>query len=239
MGEAFVNRMWAHFLGYGFTKPIDDMGPHATPTHPELLTYLGQQFKDHSYNPKEVMRWIVLSEPYALSSRSSGSKGDDPLIGETPKFSRFYLRQMSAEQLYESLLVATQAHKTRGSFEEEEKAKSEWLQQFVTAFGTDEGDEATNFNGSIPQALMMMNGDLIQKATDASKGSFLATLASSNLRPAQQIEYLFLAALARRPSSAELSAANALQAARQGNSTAALQDIWWAVLNSNEFIINH
>ena len=37
-----MNRMWAHFLGYGFTKPIDDIGPHNPPSHPELLDQLGQ-----------------------------------------------------------------------------------------------------------------------------------------------------------------------------------------------------
>ena len=53
-------------------------------------------------------------------------------------FSHFYLRQMRAEELYESLLVATEAQKTRGSYEEQEAAKREWLEQFTLAFGTDE-----------------------------------------------------------------------------------------------------
>ena len=240
MGQALVNRLWSHFLGYGFTKPIDDMGPHNGPTHPDLLQYLGEEFREHSYSVKDVMRWIVLSEPYALASKITASnKIDDPSVGEKPLFSRFYLRQMQAEQLYESLLVATQAHKTRGSFEEEEKQKSEWLQQFVNAFGTDEGDESTSFNGSIPQALMMFNGDLMKKATDGAQGSFLHTIAHSKLRPQQQIDYLFMAALGRRPNSQELQAANALLGARKGDPVAALQDVWWVVLNTNEFILNH
>jgi hypothetical protein len=239
--KAIVNRMWAHFLGYGFTKPIDDFGPQNAPTHPELLDYLGQELRKNSFNLKELMKWIALSEAYGLSSRiSSSNASDDPLLGESPKFSHFYLRQMRAEELYESLLVATAAHKTRGSYEEQEKSKGEWLRQFVIAFGNDEGTEATTFNGTIPQALMMFNGDLIKKATNSEKGSFLSEIATSkSMKPADKINFLFLSGLTRLPTKSELDIANKLLIARQGDTAAALQDIWWAVLNSNEFILNH
>jgi len=240
MDKTMVNRMWQHFLGYGFTKPIDDLGPHNNPSHPALLDYLGEEFRNNSFNLKELMRWIVLSEPYSLSSRvTAQNKSDDPLLGEAPKFTHFYLRQMRAEELYESLLVATQAHKTRGSYEEQEKLKGEWLGQFTLAFGTDEGDESTTFNGTIPQALMMMNGGLVKKAITAEKGSFLNVIATSNMSPANKIEYLYEAALARRPSSNEIAIANQLVVARKGDAGAALQDMFWAVLNSNEFILQH
>ncbi|MFT5522717.1 MAG: hypothetical protein ACI9HK_000661 [Pirellulaceae bacterium] len=240
MDKMIVNRMWSHFMGYGFTKPIDDMGPHNAPTHPELLDYLGVQVRENSYNLKELIRWIVLSEPYSLSSRTTPSnKSDDPLLGETPKFSHFYLRQMRAEELYESLLVATEAHKTQGSYENQEKTKADWLRQFVVAFGTDEGDETTTFNGTIPQALMMFNGALIKEATNVDKGSFLWKVANSTLSPKEKIAYLYSAGLGRAPTSTEVAIANKLYLARKGDSAAALQDVWWAVLNSNEFIMNH
>jgi hypothetical protein len=241
LSKMAVNRLWAHFLGYGFTKPIDDMGPHNTPTHPELLDYLAKQLESKSYNLKDLISWIVLSEPYSLSSRTNSTNEtvDDPLLGEPPKFSRFYLRQMRAEELYESLLIATEAHKTRGSYEEQEKIKAKWLEQFVTAFGNDDGGEATTFNGTIPQALMMFNGDLVKKATSTEKGGFLHKIANSTLSNPQKINYLFQAALSRNPTKSEITIANKLLIARERDTVAALQDIWWAVLNSNEFIINH
>ena len=93
-------------------------------------------------------------------------------------FSHFYLRQMRAEELYESLLVATEAENTQTSYEEQEDTKREWLKQFTLAFGTDDNEETTTFNGTIPQTLMMMNGDLIKKATSIEKGSFLHRVAS-------------------------------------------------------------
>jgi hypothetical protein len=156
---------------------------------------------------------------------------------------------MSAEQLYESLIVATRAEKTRGSFEEQEKTKTEWLAQFITAFGNDEAGEATTFNGTIPQALMMMNGDLIKKATDNSQGSFLHTIVNSSLSSQQQIDYLAMAALSRPANRSEVQVASdllALRSAEKGGNNAdwnprlsAIQDLWWVYLNSNEFILIH
>jgi hypothetical protein len=243
LGKAIVNRMWAHFLGYGFTKPIDDLGPHNPPSHPDLLDYLAKQFVGHGHDLRRLIHWIVLSEPYSLSSKFGAkvakNKQDDPTLGNKPLFSHFYVRQMQAEELYESLLVATEAHKTKGSFQEQEKTKGDWLQQFTLAFGTDEGDETTTFNGTIPQALMMMNGDLIKKATSLDNGGFLNKMITGNMKPHARIDYLYLAALARKPTKQEMSIANQLLAARGGDPAAAMQDVWWAILNTNEFILNH
>ncbi|MFM8292331.1 MAG: DUF1549 and DUF1553 domain-containing protein [Planctomycetia bacterium] len=237
--KAIVNRIWGHFLGYGFTKPVDDLGEHNPPSHPELLDGLAERFREQSFDLKELVRWIVLSRPYALSSRTAaGNAKDDPLLGEKPKFSHFYLRQMQAEQLYESLLTATQADKTQRG-EEAAKKKDQWMSQFVIAFGTDEGDDATTFNGSIPQVLMMFNGELIKQATSTGKGGFLDAVATSGGSPKAKIDTLYLAALARKPSAKEVATANAILGARKGDVVGSLQDIWWAVLNSNEFIINH
>ncbi|HEX5444184.1 MAG TPA: hypothetical protein VFW87_10165, partial [Pirellulales bacterium] len=140
---------------------------------------------------------------------------------------------------YESLLVATEAHKTQGSFQEQEKTKGDWLRQFTLAFGTDEGDETTTFNGTIPQTLMMMNGDLIKKATSLEKGGFLNKMITGDMKPHARIDHLFQAALARKPTKQEMNIAYQLLVARGGNPAAAMQDVWWAILNSNEFILNH
>ena len=239
MPKAIVNRMWGHFLGYGFTKPVDDLGEHNPPSHPELPDGLAERFREQSFDLKELIRWIVLSRPYALSSKTGkGNQQDDPSLGEKPKFTHFYLRQMRAEELYESLLTATEADQARGG-EEAAKKKDQWLSQFIIAFGTDEGDDATTFNGSIPQVLMMFNGDLIRQATSVGKGGFLDRVASGGGKNAAKITTLYQAALARNPSPKEVAAANAMLVARKGDAIGALQDIWWAMLNSNEFILNH
>jgi hypothetical protein len=238
LDKMIVNRMWAQFLGYGFTRPMDDLGPHNAPSNAELLEKLGQAFRESSYDLRQLMRWIVLSQPYQLSSRiSDANRDDDPTVGESPRFSHFYTRQMSAEQLYQSLI--TIGGQARGSLEQQQVERDRWLRQFVVAFGTDEGDEATTFNGTIPQALMMFNGDLIKRTTQLDSGSFLKTLADAPTKPAEKVQVLFAAGLARKARAEEVTMAAQLLNVRKGNIGEMLQDMWWAILNSNEFIIVH
>lgn len=238
---AIVNRTWGQLLSYGFTKPVDDMGPHNPPSNPDLLQHISDQFVANGYNLKELLRWITASQAYALSSRaSSDNASDDPTAGSTPLFSKFYLRQMSAEQLYDSLIVATAADEAgRGSYEDRQQIRLQWLQQFTIAFGTDEGDEASTFNGTIPQTLMMMNGELVHDATCGKPGSFVYELAMSDMKDRQKVERLYLAALSRKPLPKELTMANKVWAARGGDSLEAMKDLWWVLLNCNEFILNH
>lgn len=239
LDKMIASRMWSLFLGYGFTKPIDDLGPHNPPSHPELLEQLGKAFRESSYDLKQLITWITLSRPYQLSATlGPNNEIDDPSIGETPKFSRFYLRQMSAEQLYQSLVSLTQAA-AAGSYEQQEQERRRWLEQFVVAFGTDEGDEATTFNGSIPQALMLFNGDLTKKATTTAEGGFIDRLSTSGRSPRDRLTQLFMTGLARRPTRSEMNIASKLLVARKYNEKEMLQDMWWAILNSNEFIMQH
>jgi hypothetical protein len=219
---------------------VDDIGPHNLPSHPALLAELGTAFVNAGYDLKRLARWIVLSEAYGLSSRiNDGNRKDDPDKGEPPLFSRFYLRQMEAEQLYESLLAATQADAgLKGA--QREAMKAEWLRQFSTAFGNDEGAESTTFNGSIPQALALMNGDLVKRACWTDAGGFLDRVANDGrLTDREKIDYLYRAALGRRPGKDERRACDELLASRDGDVVETLADVWWAALNSNEFILVH
>jgi hypothetical protein len=238
--QASVNRLWAYFFGYGFTRPPHDMGPHNPPSHPELLEALGHEFRENGFDLKRLMRWIVLSDAYGLSSRlSSGNRTDDPTRGVVPQFSRFYVRQMLPEQLFESLLVATAADETVAK-EKRANFKDRWLRQFDTAFGTDDNAEATTFNGSIPQLLTLMNGELMERACSTDSGSFLDKIANDDsLSNREKINYLYRAALGRHPTKPEADMCNELLVKRSGDVVGTLQDVWWAVLNSNEFILVH
>ena len=239
LDKAIVNRMWAHFLGYGFTKPIDDLGPHNPTTQPQLFDELAKDFRNTSYDLKQLIVWITMSQPYQVSSRiTKDNSSDEPSLGDPPKFSHFYTRQMGAEQLYQSLSVATQANR-KGSLEEQQRRREEWMKQFVIAFGTDEGDETTTFNGSIPQSLMLFNGDLIKEAISLETGSWLHGLAQAKSSPTDKIQHLFIAGLGRRPKPEEVSVAQQILVKRKNEVGGMLQDMWWAILNSNEFIFNH
>jgi hypothetical protein len=118
--------------------------------------------------------------------------------------------------------------------------KLRWLEQFTSNLGNDEGAEATTFNGSIPQALTMMNGELVRRACSTDSGGFLAAIANDEgLSNREKINYLYRAALSRLPGKDETGVCNELLAARGGDVVQTLQDVWWAVLNSNEFILIH
>lgn len=238
---AMVNRMWSQFFGYGITKPVDDMGPHNPASHPDLLDRLGSEFVKSRYDVKQLVRWICNSEAYNVTSQASkvNEEKDNPAAGTTAMFSHVYLKSMSAEQLYDSLIVATNAHKSgRSSWEQAEDKKRVWLRQFVIAFGTDEGDESTTFNGSIPQALMMMNGDLVKDAISAQKGSFLNTILAETPKDTDRIRRLYLTSLGRAPNPKEAKGAQDLLRVSP-DKLAAYQDMFWALLNSNEFIFIH
>ncbi len=240
IADALVNRLWGHFLGFGFTRPVDDMGPHQPASHPRVLDLLAIEFAKHNFDVRELMRWICNTEAYNLSSKfGPKNKIDNPAIGEMPLFSHVYVKQMNAEQLFDSLLVATHAHKTgQADLDKSKQQRQMWLQQFVQAFGTDENDEATSFNGSIPQALMMMNGELIEKAVSAEEGSFLRSILANDDNDSQKIRALFLTALSRPPLGKEQKAAQQLINSSADRLTG-YQDLFWALLNSNEFILIH
>ena len=239
LDKAIVNRMWAHFLGYGFTKPIDDLGPHNPTSQPELFEELSSDFRAASYDLKQLIVWITMSQPYQLSSKiTKDNVSDEPSLGESPKFSHFYTRQMNAEQLFQSLAVATHANR-KGSLEEQQRKREDWMRQFVVAFGTDEGDETTTFNGSIPQSLMLFNGDLIKEAISTEAGSWLHAMLQNKGSVADKIQFLYIAGLGRKPRPEEVNVAQQLMVARKNDVGGMLQDMWWAILNSNEFIFNH
>ena len=125
-----------------------------------------------------------------------------------------------------------------------DKKRSAWLNQFTFTFGNDEGEEGSSFQGTIPQALMMMNGELMDRATGGKPGSFLADLRDAALlqRKARpdllMVNNLYLAALSRGPSNREGAAARHLLES-QPDTICVLEDIFWALLNSNEFVLNH
>ena len=233
--QAFVNRTWGHFFGRGFVNPVDDFGSHNPPSNPELLAKLGEDFRDSGYDIKSLIRWIMNSEAYGLTSASIKENDKDDSL-----FTHMNMKPMTPEQLFDSLIVATAAHKTGG--EDMTKNRDKWLGQFVFTFANDEGEEGSSFQGTIPQALMMMNGDLMERAVGGKSGSFLADL----LEKAQLqgkgseafvVNQLYLAALSRSPTRNELGAARRYLTSYP-DTICVMEDMFWALLNSNEFVLN-
>ncbi len=237
LAKAFVNRMWAHFLGRGFVNPVDDFGPHNPPSHPEVLNRLAKDFREGGYDVKKLCRWIMATQAYQLSSiRGKGNEKDENLFTAMP------LKPMSPEQLFESLLTATRAHKA-GTVNDGNRRRDAWLRQFTFAFANDEAEESTSFQGTIPQALMMMNGDLMKEALSGKPGSFLAEVCERAAHVGRapdtyMVNSVYLAALSRHPTPRELNQAREYLHGYP-DSLQVLQDLFWAFLNSNEFILIH
>ncbi|WP_337174199.1 DUF1549 domain-containing protein [Paludisphaera sp.] len=236
LAQATVNRAWAHFMGRGFVNPVDDIGPHNPPVLEEAFEALTEEFRASGHDVKQLIRWITSSAAYQASSVRPAKK-EHP---EDELFSVMALRPMSPEQLFDSLLTATAAHRP-GTGRDDARRES-WMRQFLFTFGNDEDDETTSFQGTIPQSLMMMNGDLMRDALSGKPGSFLADAleqARRSRRPAAfMVDQLYMAALSRRPTSAESSSA-VRYLESYPDAMPFLQDLFWALLNSNEFILNH
>ena len=252
LAAAFVNRLWGHFFGEGFTAAVDDIGPHSPASHPELLGLLTRQFVRSGYDTKQLVRWICNSEPYQLSSRvRNANRTDDPIEGQSPQFSHMYVKSMTAEQMYDSFLVATKANRAGGvDWTQAESHRQQWLSQFVVNYETDENDEAMEFDGTMNQALTLMNGSLVEKALELSAGTLLDEVVRRKSDEKEKIRQLCLAVLSRLPSPNELTAMRKLvrddspgrspkSAGRSVASAEGYQDLFWALLNSNEFALVH
>ena len=236
-GKAFVNRMWGHFLGRGFAHPVDDFGEHNPVSHPELLEELGKKFAHYGHDSKRLIRWICNSEPYQLSS--TANKSNDQQEHEK-FFSRMLLKSMSPEQLYESLITATRAEVGEDR-DARNRLRQDWMSKLVVNFGDDEGNEAT-FNGTVVQALLLMNGDDMNKAITYKNGTVMQSAARRGGNAAAIMGDLYMAALNRPPTANEISRVTRVFATaptKSGGAVSQWQDLFWALLNSNEFILNH
>lgn len=237
LATAFVNRLWAHFMGRGFVNPVDDFGSHNPPNHPELLERLADDFQSSGYDVKRLVRRIVLSRPYQLSSL--GSKSTD---AEVDLFNRMLLKPMTPEQLFESLLTATAGNHS-GKDAENQRRRDRWMRQFLFTFANDEAGEGSSFQGTIPQALMMMNGDLISEALSERPGGFLSDVYERAVRQgrspaAYMADQIYLATLSRSPTRNEVGMVGRFLTEADAP-IQVLQDLFWALLNSNEFVLNH
>ncbi|MBI2804740.1 MAG: DUF1549 domain-containing protein [Planctomycetes bacterium] len=254
--KAFVNRTWGHFFGKSFTKDaVDDFGDHNPVSHPELLDKLSEDWaKKYSHNPKVLIRWICNSQAYGLSSRAN--KWNDKVEDET-LFARMLLKPMTPEQMFESMMTATDAKlgQDKGT---RLAAKEKWFDKLIVNFGNDEGEEGS-FSGTVIQALLLMNGDDINKAISDPKDGAVAAIVrkrgASFAAARFAIHDLYMHTLNRPPTDKELldmvSAKTRMWAFRKNMSpftpipntpqfwTNYYQDVMWALLNCNEFILNH
>lgn len=248
VARAMVNRMWAHVFGYGFTNPIDDLGPHNPVSHPELLEHLTQAFVQSDYDVRRLMRWMSLSEAFHLSSIQAepALAIDDPQEGGTPLFSRAYPRHMGPEQVYESIRIAIRSVAEQPIESSIGTAhRRQWVEQFVQSYGTDENDENLGFEGNLAEAMLMMNGQDLQEAIPLAAVEVTKAVRNGSAALGEAIQRLALATLSRSPSEQEekvfRNRYRALSRSLPHDEAmrTATEDMLWAYLNSSEFVSLH
>ncbi len=228
--RATVNRTWAQLLGRGFVNPIDDMHPDNEPSHPELLAALSKRFAEGGFDLKQLIRGICLSKTYQRSSRlATGADADQ----QRTLFGRMAVKVMTPEQMFDSLALVTgfggQARgrdKGVGAAKGQPNGPRERFVQFYLA-GAEHANTA-EYEAGIPQALRLMNSRI------AGNPQAVRALVPPGAPPAKAFEAIYLAALSRRPTAAEVAKLNQY-VAKAGSPAEAYGDILWAVLNSSEF----
>ena len=232
--KVMANRVWADLFGVGLVNPIDDWGDHNPPSNPELLELLATAYRESGFDAKVLVRAIVMSDTYQRTSRQT-----DPIQTDPRLLARMNVKGLSAEQLYESLTLAT-GH--RESSPSSADAAFGWPARsprglFIAKFGGGVG--RTDMQVSILQALYLVNGEFLTQETNPATGATIKAVAAAPfLTDAGRIETLFLATLTRRPTAAE--SARYLQHLSEADDKAkALGDVLWVLLNSQEFLVNH
>lgn len=240
-----VNRVWAHFMGRGLVDPVDDFRDSNPPSNPELLDALAKDFVSGGYDVKRLIRTIMTSQAYGLSSQSNPTNAADE-----QNYSRAYPKRLQAEVLLDAIASATGTpadlnglpRGTRAIQVWDSEWNTQWQSYFLNVFGrparTHPCDCERSQEPSIVQVLHLMNAPEIQRQISERHGRARA-LAESDRTPKQIIEELFLAAYARLPTAKE--EATALQSFERAgpDRTRATEDVLWALINTMEFVFNH
>jgi spermidine/putrescine-binding protein len=206
--------------------PID-LASHTSVSQPQVLDRLAHEFAAHDYDLKSVIRWVVLSDPFTRSSKLTDlATKDMPEAGELALFSRCYSRPTKAESVPNALTKAAQIRKASKNQADVVSARRDWLMQASRGPATDSG-----------QKLMDLSGPIVPKAFAGPQGELAGKIAASQMPFDKKVEHFFLSALSRQPSGGERRLAATMLQNAKGDQTAALEDVWWAILNSDEAVL--
>jgi hypothetical protein len=234
-----VNRVWAHLFGSGLVTSLEHAPAEGEPVHEEILALLAKDFTTSGHDVKRLVRVIVLSRAYQLST-GSGEPVTEPAspkdagarLHQLRHLGRFPVRPLSVDQLYQSVVQATgyrgpeeapAAQKPPGEDEDEESEADIPIDVL--------GERAL----TVQRAQALLNSDHVQKAVQA--GAKAAVAVNGGRPGAAHVEWLFLSTLARRPTADE--SATMLELLQAGKRQRGLEDVLWVLLNSAEFNTNH
>ena len=237
-----VNIVWAHFNGVGIVDPVDDVRVSNPPTNPELLDALAEKFVSYNYDFKMLVKDICTSRTYQLATRTNETN-----VTDTRNFSHAMIRRVRAEVLLDCISQVTATpNKFKGlplGARAVQIADGNTSNYFLTTFGR--ATRATvcscevKMEPNLSQALHLLNGDTTQQRI--RDGKLVETLLNQKKTPAEVITNLYLTVMSRPPT--DMESEKLLAAVAEEKEPAklreTLEDIFWALLNSKEFIFNH
>jgi hypothetical protein len=236
--KTMVDRTWAQLFGAGIIHPWDDLGGEEDPRHPALLNRLAQDFRASGFDVRHLLRTLLLTRAYGLTSKAAPSSPQEPVRS----FARAAIRRQSPDQIFRSLLVATGVDRMeRPGAQPIERKIERLLREYLFVFGDDERAEIDTFDGNIPQALLLWNGEIVNRGARARRGGVLGRILAESDAPDVRLRRMFLAAVARPPTAAEQARLlPALVSADGGRAAAAAyEDLFFALLTSTEMLTNH
>ncbi|MDP6795896.1 MAG: DUF1549 domain-containing protein [Verrucomicrobiota bacterium] len=233
-----ANIIWAHFFGIGIIEPVDDVRVSNPASNPELLNALASRFTEYNYDFKRLVYDICTSRTYQLTTRSNESNAAD-----TRNFAHGRIRRLRAEVLLD---VITQVTQTKNKFKglplgarAVQIADGNVGNYFLTTFGRAKRETVCScevkMEPSLSQALHLINGDIVQSRIQS--GGLTGQLLKKH-PPAEVLRQLYLRTLCRPPSAEEQTSILG-QFEKEPDKQAVMDDVFWALLNSKEFIFTH
>ena len=238
--RALVNRMWGHFFGRGIVQEIDDLRETNPPSNPELLDALAREFRDQKFDIKHVIRLIVRSQTYQLSSEPTDNNRNDQ-----QNFARYYARRLPAEVAYDAVEQATGFHSAFSNMSAEARAVDLPHERFGSYF-LDTFDRPKRVSGcecerstsaTLSQVLLLANSDEIEQKLQ-NPTARIAKMIEAKRSTHQIVQELYLATFCRFPTPQEVFVA-AGYIDRDPDPRKGTEDVLWSLLNSREFLFNH
>jgi hypothetical protein len=241
LARNITNRYWGYLMGRGLVNPIDDLRETNPPTNPALLDALAGSFIDSGYDLKALLRLILTSRVYQLSATTTPDNRLD-----TAFFTHYTIKRLTAEQLLDAIDLATGTVEKFPKLPAETRAialpDTNYASYFLDTFGRPLRAIACECERSgdpnLSQALHLMNGELLNRKLLQPDGRLARMLRDPKLTDESLIRRFYLLAFNRPPTGIEVVQARTILREASDRTTGA-QDLFWALLNSKEFLFNH
>jgi hypothetical protein len=234
-----ANLVWAHFFGRGIIHEVDDVRVSNPPVNAELLQELGRRFTEYKYDFKKLVRDICNSRTYQLSTQTNETNEKDDR-----NFSHATLRRIRAEVLLDAISSVTETrNKFRGlplGARAVQIADGATSSYFLTTFGRAKRETVCScevqMEPNLSQALHLLNGDTVHQRI--FEGKVVERRLEEKKTPEQIIEELYVRCVTRKPTDEEKTGLGKYLEGVE-NPREVLEDVFWSLLNSREFLFNH